>query len=313
MPVIESRRVVKSFGSQAVLRGASISIEKGQVVGLLGTNGSGKSTLIKCLLGLLNVNDGDVQLFGEESWNLSASAKSRLGYVPQEAKFYSWMKVRHVVDYWGTFYANWDKAWVNELMDRWEVPREQRIGPLSPGQLQRLALVIALGHRPELLILDEPVASLDPLGRRETLRQLIDLTQDGEHTVLFSTHILSDLERVASHIAILVDGRIACFEELDGLKDRVKRLRLRSSRELPQSFAVPGAMRTSISGCDALIAVAELDESLIESLERTWDAEVKIEDLSLEEIFLELSGPKATSTISDHLVMQGSRKRGETR
>lgn len=240
MPVIEARDVVKTFGSHAVLRGATLSIDKGQVVGLLGTNGAGKSTLIKCLLGLLKVDDGQVSLFGESSWDLSPRAKARLGYVPQEAKFYRWMKVRQVVDYWGSFYPQWDKAWTYELMDRWEVPREQRVGTLSPGQLQRIALVVALGHRPELLILDEPVASLDPLGRRETLRQLIDLTQDGEHTVLFSTHILSDLERVASHIAILAGGQIVCFEELDGLKDRVKRLRLRSDRDLPQSSRSPG-------------------------------------------------------------------------
>ena len=302
MPVIEARHVVKSFGSHSVLRNTTLSIEKGQVVGLLGTNGSGKSTLIKCLLGLLKVDQGHATLFGEDSWDLSASAKARLGYVPQEAKFYNWMKVRQVVEYWGTFYPNWDSSWINELMDRWEVPREQAVAPLSPGQLQRLALVVALGHHPELLILDEPVASLDPVGRRETLRQLIDLTKDGEHTVLFSTHILSDLERVASHIAILVEGKIACFEELDGLKERVKRLRLRSNLPLPKSFAVPGALRTSVAGNEALIAVANLDDDLLESLESTWNADISVEDLGLEEIFLELNGQSVTSRLSSEPV-----------
>lgn len=302
MPVIEARHVVKSFGSHSVLQNTTLSIEKGQVVGLLGTNGSGKSTLIKCLLGLLKVDQGHATLFGEDSWDLSASAKARLGYVPQEAKFYNWMKVRQVVEYWGTFYPNWDSSWVNELMDRWEVPREQAVAPLSPGQLQRLALVVALGHHPELLILDEPVASLDPVGRRETLRQLIDLTKDGEHTVLFSTHILSDLERVASHIAILVEGKIACFEELDGLKERVKRLRLRSNLPLPKSFAVPGALRTSVAGNEALIAVANLDDDLLESLESTWNADISVEDLGLEEIFLELNGQSVTSRLSSEPV-----------
>ena len=302
MPVIEARHVVKSFGSHSVLQNTTLSIEKGHVVGLLGTNGSGKSTLIKCLLGLLKVDQGHATLFGEDSWDLSASAKARLGYVPQEAKFYNWMKVRQVVEYWGTFYPNWDSSWVNELMDRWEVPREQAVAPLSPGQLQRLALVVALGHHPELLILDEPVASLDPVGRRETLRQLIDLTKDGEHTVLFSTHILSDLERVASHIAILVEGKIACFEELDGLKERVKRLRLRSNLPLPKSFAVPGALRTSVAGNEALIAVANLDDDLLESLESTWNADISVEDLGLEEIFLELNGQSVTSRLSSEPV-----------
>ncbi len=192
MPVIEARGAEKTFGNHAVLRGADMVIQQGQVVGLLGSNGAGKSTLIKCLLGLLRVDAGSVQLFGEDSWDLSPTVKARLGYVPQSAKFYGWMKVRQLLDYWGTFYPTWDKAWVSELAKRFELPLDHRVGPLSPGQLQRLAFVVALGHRPELLILDEPVASLDPVGRRDTLRQLIDLTQDGEHTVLFSTHILSD-------------------------------------------------------------------------------------------------------------------------
>ena len=289
MNIITSRGVTKTFGSHSVLNGVDLTIKRGQVVGLLGTNGGGKSTFIKCLLGLLRVDSGEVRIFDEDGWDLSAASKARLGYVPQEAKFYAWMKVRQVVDYWGTFYPNWDKPWVSELMDRWELPREHRVGPLSPGQLQRLALVLALGHRPELLILDEPVASLDPIGRRETLRQLIDITQDGEHTVLFSTHILSDLERVASHVAILAEGKIACFEELDGLKDRVKRLRLMAEIDFPKSFAVPGALRTTVNGREALVAVAQVDDSLVESLRNTWNAEVTVENLNLEEIFLELN------------------------
>lgn len=295
MSIVESRHAAKAFGSHVVLRDATMSLEKGQVVGLLGANGAGKSTFIKCLLGLLKVDQGQMRLFGEDSWDLSAQAKSRLGYVPQEAKFYNWMRARQVIDYWGSFYGNWNNSLVRELCDRWDLPRERRVGSLSPGELQRLALVVALGHRPELLILDEPVSSLDPVGRRETIRQLIDLTQDGEHTVLFSTHILSDLERVASHIAILAEGRIACFEELDGLKDRVKRLRLRSHRELPKSFAVPGAIRTHVTGAEALIAVSRISDDLIGSLEQTWDAEVSAEDLSLEEIFLELNGSASSA------------------
>ena len=129
--IIQSQGVVKSFGSQSVLRGVDLAIGPGHVVGLLGNNGSGKSTFIKCLLGLLRCDAGQVRIFGEDGWDLSAAAKARLGYVPQEAKFYSWMKVRHVVEYWGTFYPRWDKVYVEQLMNRWDVPRDQRVGPLQ--------------------------------------------------------------------------------------------------------------------------------------------------------------------------------------
>ena len=218
MNVIETRQLAKNFTFQEVLTSVDLSIERGSVVGLLGTNGSGKSTLIKCLLGLLKASKGTAKIFGEDSWELSAKAKARIGYVPQTPNFYPWMSTLDIVDYVGAFYETWDRAWTRSLMKRWELPTHDRASVLSPGQKQRLSMVLALGHRPELIILDEPVASLDPVGRRESLRQLLEVAQDGDHTMLYSTHILSDLERVASHVAVLAGGKINCYDELDQLK-----------------------------------------------------------------------------------------------
>jgi ABC-2 type transport system ATP-binding protein len=286
--VISTRQLKKTFGSKAVLQGVDLNVPAGAVVGLVGTNGSGKSTLIKCLLGLLRPTSGTISLLGEEPWDLSASAKSRLGYVPQIVRLYPWMKVKHVVAYTSAFYDGWDSAWAETLLDRWELPREHRVAPLSPGQLQKLALVLALGYRPELLVLDEPVASLDPIARREFLRSLLEVCQDERHTVLFSTHITSDLERVASHLAVLKHGRIVLFDELDAVKDRVKRLRVTAANDLPPEFSVRGALRTEVSGRQALVAVADLDDSLIGEVHDKWQADVAVEDLNLEDIFLEL-------------------------
>ncbi len=286
--IIDATDVRKRFGRHEVLRGATLSIPRGAIVGLVGTNGAGKSTLIKCLLGLLRPDTGRVQLFGEDSWTLSAESKGRLGYVPQTVQLYPWMKIDQVVRYVAAFYPHWDGAWSNELLDRWQLPRDHRVGPLSPGQMQKLGLVLALGHRPELLILDEPVAALDPLARREFLRAMMEVTNDTQHTVLFSTHITSDLERVASHVALLQDGRIALFDELDAVKDRVKRLRIRAAEALPANFTVRGALRVKVEGANALAAVADLDDRLVHELTETWHADVSIEDLNLEDIFLEL-------------------------
>ena len=286
--VISTQRVMKQFGSKAVLQGVDLNVPAGSVVGLIGTNGAGKSTLIKCLLGLLRPTSGTISLLGEDPWNLSASAKSRLGYVPQIVKLYPWMKVKHIVAYTSAFYDSWDGEWAETLLDRWDLPREHRVGPLSPGQLQKLALVLALGYRPELLILDEPVASLDPVARREFLRSLLEVCQDEKHTVLFSTHITSDLERVASHLAILKDGRIVMFDELDAVKDRVKRLRISAANDLPRDFSVRGGLRTEVTGKQALTAVTDLDENLLDEVRTQWQAEVTVEDLNLEDIFLEL-------------------------
>lgn len=286
--IIEATTVRKRFGRHEVLRGATLAIPQGAIVGLVGTNGAGKSTLIKCLLGLLRPDSGTVQLFGEDSWTLSAESKARLGYVPQTVQLYPWMKVEQVVRYVAAFYPHWDGTWSNELLDRWQLPRDHRIGPLSPGQMQKLGLVLALGHRPELLILDEPVAALDPVARREFLRAMMEVTNDAQHTVLFSTHITSDLERVASHVALLQDGQIALFDELDAVKDRVKRLRITAHDALPANFSVRGALRVKVEGANALAAVADLDDRLVNELTETWHADVAVEDLNLEDIFLEL-------------------------
>jgi ABC-2 type transport system ATP-binding protein len=138
------------------------------------------------------------------------------------------------------------------------------------------------------LILDEPVASLDPVARRKFLESLMQATEDGQRTVLFSTHITSDLERIASHVAMLKDGRIAVCEELDQLKDRVKRLRISAGQDLPQSFAIGGALRTEIQGRSALVAMASVDDGLVQELRTRWNADVSVEDLNLEEIFMEM-------------------------
>jgi len=288
MTIIECVGVTKSFAGKSVLRGVDLAIEPGQVVGLLGKNGSGKSTLIKCLFGLLRVDSGTARVFGDDAWDLSSRTKSRIGYVPQEVQCYPWMRVEQIVDYTAAFYPNWDREFAAELVRRWDLPLKDRVGPLSPGQTQMLGLVLALGHRPDLVVLDEPVASLDPVARREFLRTLLELVQDEERSVLFSTHITSDLERVADRVALLREGRIEFCGELDVLKDHVKRVRLTSDRELPASFSVRGALRCEVSGRSALIALPKVSDDLLNELKSTWRGDVAVEDLSLEDIFLEL-------------------------
>jgi ABC-2 type transport system ATP-binding protein len=286
--VISTRGVKRSFGDKAVLRGVDLEIPRGSVVGLLGKNAAGKSTLIKCMLGLLRTDGGAIRILDEEPWELSAEAKARLGYVPQEVSLYGWMRVGQMVEYTAAFYPRWNAAMADHLLDQWELPRRDRIGPLSPGQLQKLALVLALGHEPGLLVLDEPVAALDPVARRDFLRTILEVAQNANRTILFSTHITSDLERVADRVAILRDGRIVFHDGLDVLKESVKRLRITAARELPASFAVRGALRTEVAGRGALVAVADASDALVEELRATWNATVEVEELSLEDIFLEM-------------------------
>ena len=214
-PPLQLTGVKKHFGINTALAGVDWAVPAGSVVGLLGQNAAGKTTLIKTALGLLRPSRGEARLFGDEAWDLSAENKARIGYVPQVITLYPWMRVRQIINYIAAFYPRWNDDLVSRLAINWSIPREDKVGNLSVGTLQKLAIVLALGHEPELLVLDEPAASLDPAARREFLRTILDIAVDGRRTILFSTHITSDLERVADRVAILREGKIVYDGELD--------------------------------------------------------------------------------------------------
>ena len=287
-PVLRLAGVKKSYGTKVVLDGVDLSIPRGSVVGLLGKNGAGKTTLLKCSLGLARPDVGSISLLGEPVASLSADAKARLGYVPQEISLYRWMRVRQLVQYVAAFYPRWNDALVERLLREWEVDPTDRVGKMSVGTRQKLAIILALAHEPELLILDEPAASLDPAARREFLKAVLAIAAEGHRTVVFSTHITSDLERVADRVAILRSGVIAYDGELDALKDSVKRLHVTAANPLPQGFDVRGAVWVKVQGNEALVSVREASEELLDEIRRTHGATVQVEDLNLEDIFVEV-------------------------
>ena len=223
--IIEVSSIVKRFDTRAVLDRLDWRIMPGQVVGLLGRNGAGKSTLLECLLGLRETDSGSVTIFGEDVANLSDSARARIGYVPQKSYLFEWLTPRQMFDYFKALYPRWNDAKVEALLARWGFDLlmcSKPISKLSGGEQQRLSIIRALAHDPDLLILDEPVAALDPVGRRDFLRELIEGVIERDTTVVFSTHILSDLERVALDVAFLKDGKIALQGPLDDLLENAR-------------------------------------------------------------------------------------------
>lgn len=288
-PIIELRGVTKRFKQKTVLNELNFELRRGTVTGLLGKNGAGKTTLLKCALGLQSPQCGEVRVFGEPVANLSAAAKARLGYVPQEVSLYPWMKIRQIAAYTGAFYPRWNQALIDRLLNEWELNPNERVGTLSTGQMQKLGIVLALGHEPDLLVLDEPVASLDPAARRQFLATLLDIALNSERTVLLSTHITSDLERVADQVVVLKDGKILYDDELATLKETVKRLRIVVPSGLPDGLRdLPGLLNCQANGTSAVFSMRGFLPDLPERLTREWQAEVSVEDLNLEEIFLEL-------------------------
>jgi len=224
-PSAELAGVSLAYGSgPPVLRGLDWQLLPGQVVGLLGRNGAGKTTLLETLLGLREPQAGSVRLFSRPAMQADDAARARIGYVPQQSDLFESFTAEQLLAYFKSFYPRWNEAKVDGLLSRWDINRHQRIGKLSGGQQQRLSIIRALAHDPDLLVLDEPVASLDPAGRRDFLRELVEQVLERGTTVVFSTHILSDLERVAFHMAFMSDGRIALQAPLDELLDEVRLL-----------------------------------------------------------------------------------------
>ena len=209
-------------GQAPVLRGLSWQLLPGQVVGLLGRNGAGKTTLLEALLGLREPQAGQVRLFGQAAAEIDDATRACIGYVPQQSDLFDGFTPAQLLSYFKSFYPRWNEAKVEGLMSRWDIARDKPIAKLSGGQQQRLSIIRALAHEPDLLVLDEPVASLDPAGRRDFLRELVDQVLDRGTTVVFSTHILSDLERVAFNLAFLQAGRIAVQAPLDELIEQVR-------------------------------------------------------------------------------------------
>lgn len=219
-----------SYGDKPVLDGLDWQLLPGQVVGLLGRNGVGKTTLLESLLGLREVNSGDIHLFGHALAQMDDALRARIGFVPQQSQLFEWLTPRQLLAYFKSFYPKWNQTKADALMSRWEIPADQLISKLSGGQQQRLSIVRALAPDPDLLVLDEPVASLDPVGRRDFLRELVEQVLDRGTTVVFSTHILSDLERVAFNVAFMARGKITLQAPLSDLMDDCRCLTGMASR-----------------------------------------------------------------------------------
>ncbi|HDS1735269.1 ABC transporter ATP-binding protein [Pseudomonas sp. BP8] len=278
---LEACGLTRQFKAYKALDEVSLRVEAGTVLGLLGRNGAGKSTLIECLLGLQRPDAGQARIFAKPATGLDDADKMQLAYVPQRLDTLEWLKIGPWLELFARLYPTWDAHLVERLLVRWALDRKQTINRLSPGQRQQLAIIRALASRPRLLVLDEPAAALDPTARRELLQEIVELSGEHGGTVVFSTHILSDLERVASHVALLHGGRLRLQGELDSLKENLRRLHWPAAQPLPAE-PLPGekARRLLSSGGWTLV---------IDPAQCPLPLPSTPQPLSLEDLFVELT------------------------
>lgn len=285
-PVAELHQVCLSYASLPVLRALDWTLYPGQVVGLLGRNGAGKTTLLESLLGLREPQQGTLTLFGQAVSQIDDACRARIGYVPQQSDLFEGFSAAQLLAYFRSFYPRWNENKVQSLMSRWEIPWDKPIARLSGGQQQRLSIIRALAHEPDLLVLDEPVASLDPAGRRDFLRELVEQVLNRGTTVVLSTHILSDLERVAFDVAFMSEGRIGLQAPLDELLDQTRQV------SGPASAMQDFIRRSGAQLIGKPVAAGAALESALLRLAPDTDLQVSglnFEPVNLEALFMELA------------------------
>jgi len=213
--IVRIENLRRHFGEHAALDGVTLDIPRGSVFGLVGENGAGKTTLIRHLLGLLQPQQGSVTVFGLTPTEDPVGVLGKIGYLSENRDLPDWMSVAQFMNYSQAFYPNWDESYAEELHEMFELRSNQKIKSLSRGQRARVGLIAALAHRPEFLVLDEPSSGLDTIVRHDILTAIIRTVADEGRTVLFSSHLLDEVERVADQVGMLHDGRIVLDAPLD--------------------------------------------------------------------------------------------------
>ncbi len=280
-PVIRVDGIRKQFGGQEVLKGVSFEVQAGQTFAFLGRNAAGKTTLIRMLLGLLTPNAGSISILGINPQTNPLAVRRRVGYLAEDQKMFGWMTVEQIVQFIAPFYDAWDEALAVQYLNQFELPRQTKIKHLSKGQNVRLGLVLALAHRPDVVILDDPVLGLDPIMRKEFNRDLIAHLQGEGRTVLYSSHLLYEVEPVADAVGILHQGQIVRQGATEDLREQVKRLLVPAAAlgRLPGLKVLDVAAagdRTAVTVNEASDAIAALHQIGVEP---------EIVDLNLDEIF----------------------------
>lgn len=285
-PVISIQECTKLFRKTVAVNKISLQVTPGSVYGLVGDNGAGKTTTIRMMLGMIPPSKGTVRVFGLDPIKDGVEIKRRIGYVSENREMYEWMKVSEIIWFVKQFYANWNDNLVNKLLEEMELPPKTKIKHLSRGTRAKLALLLAMGHEPELLILDEPSSGLDPLVRREMLEQVINLIQSEGRTVFFSSHLLDEVERVADNVGILCEGNLLADMPLDQLKEKMRRIRVAWEDEVPDTKDLALVERLESSGREESFIAPNYSDEVLVQFNELHPKSVKVEPLSLEEIFV---------------------------
>ena len=289
---IETEGLSKRFRKRMAVDSLSLRVPKGSVFAFLGRNGAGKTTTIRMLLNQLDRTRGEARILGLDCARQSLDIRRRVGYVAEGQKMYDWMTVDEIIWFCKGFYPAWDDAFAAQLKSKLELDGKAKLGQMSRGTQAKVALLLAMAHRPELLILDEPTAGLDVVVRRDFLEGVIQLIQEEGRTMFFSSHLVHEVERVADWVGIIDEGKLISCSGIEDLKAGVKRLVMRFEKPTDSFASVPGVLHFEKSGSEAAVTVQGFSDATMAAAKALGPIDLRVEDLGLEDVFVALCGDR---------------------
>jgi ABC-2 type transport system ATP-binding protein len=292
-PIIRTAGLTRHYGRLVALSGLDLDVVRGEVFGYLGPNGAGKTTTIRILLDLIRPTSGAAHLFGRDSRSDGLAIRRRVGYLPGELQLYENLTGRQFLTYIASLRSGVEWAYVNRLAERFASDLRPRIRTLSHGNRQKLGLIQAFMHRPELLILDEPTVGLDPLMQQEFYALIADAKEAGQ-TVFLSSHVIPEVERTCDRVGILRGGKLITVERITALKEKaIRRVEIRFASPVPpEAFAwLPGTREMQVAGALLRCSVSGSIDPLIKAAARFEVVEINSQEPSLEELFLTYYSP----------------------
>jgi ABC-2 type transport system ATP-binding protein len=283
---IETDNLGRKFGNFDAVRNVNLRVQRGTVFGLLGVNGAGKSTIIKMIIGHLRPSTGSVRVLGRTLDSDLVEVRKRVAYVSENRYLYEWMTVAESIRFTRAFHATWDDEKAAHLLKRFSLPPDKKIKQLSRGNRARVCLLLALSYNPELIILDEPTSGLDPIVRRDFIENIVaEISEEGK-TVLFSSHIVEEVERVADYVGIINEGELLLTSSIDDIKASYKRIRYATNGTRPELAGVPGVLGVENGRHEQVLTVKGWGDETVRALNLRGIEEPEVLPISLEDIFV---------------------------
>lgn len=290
--VIETHRLTKYYGHRCVVDTVNLVVPRGSVFGFLGRNGAGKSTTIRMLLGLVTPTRGSAEVLGYPCADIPPDVRGRIGYMAEGHHVHEWMSIKEAGDFQSAFFKHWNTSVYHGVLDYFNLKPEAKVKDLSRGERAGLCLGLTLAPEPELLILDDPALGLDPVARRSLLQSMIYVTRAADRTILFSSHLLADVERVVDHVAVLDHGVLRASCSLDTFRERVRQYVLTFAGRPPEVPKIPGLLHGFRSDTEMVVTLANPSPETDLILSRMHPEKIEQVPLGLEDAFIDYLGER---------------------